>query len=44
MQQVTIPLAMKNIGIATDGIDLRELETTVKVLNQIINNLTKERS
>jgi len=44
MQHVTIPLAMKNIGKAIDGIDASELETTVKVLNQIINNLTKERS
>jgi len=44
IQHVTIPLAMKNIGKATDGIDASELETTVKVLNQIIINLTKERS
>ena len=44
MQHVTIPLAMKNIAKATDGIDASELETTVKVLNQIIINLTKERS
>ncbi|RLA70207.1 MAG: hypothetical protein DRG09_03790 [Epsilonproteobacteria bacterium] len=44
MQHVTIPLAMKNIGKAIDGIDASELETTVKVLNQIIINLTKERS
>jgi len=44
MQHVTIPLAMKNIGIAIDGIDANDLETTVKVLNQIIINLTKERS
>jgi len=44
MQHVTIPLAMKNIGIAIEGIDANELEITVKVLNQIIINLTKERS
>ena len=44
MQAHTIPLAMKNIGSAIEGIDSKELETTVKVLRQIINNLTKERS
>jgi len=44
VQHITIPLAMKNIAKATDGIDASELETTVKVLNQIIVNLTKDRS
>ena len=44
MQQITVPLAIQNIGRAIDGIDSSEVETTVKVLNQIINNLTKERS
>ena len=42
MQQITIPLAIQNIGRAIDGIDSSELEIMVKVLNQIINNLTKE--
>jgi len=44
MQAHTIPLAMKSIGSAIEGIDAKELETTVNVLTQIINNLTKERS
>ena len=44
MQEVTIPFAMKNIGKAIEGIDEDALKTTVKVLTQIINNLTKERS
>ena len=42
MQRVTIPLAMKNIGFAIEGIDAEELKTTVKVLTQIIENFTKE--
>ncbi len=44
MKRLTIPLAMKNIGIAVEGIEPIELETTVKVLTQIIDNLTKEKS
>ena len=44
MQKHTIPVAMKNIGLAVEGISLEALETTVNVLAQIINNLTKERS
>ncbi len=44
MKYVTIPLAMKNIGMAVEGIEPLELETTVKVLTQIILNLTKEKS
>ena len=44
MKMKTIPLAMKNIGMAVEGISPKELETTVKVLTQIIHNLTKERS
>ena len=44
MQQVTIPFAMKNIGKAIEGIDEDALKTTVMVLDQIINNLTKEKS
>lgn len=43
MQAATIPLAMKNIGLAVEGIDASELETTVKVLGQIIENITKEK-
>lgn len=41
MQDITIPLAIQNIGKAVDGINSSELETTIKVLNQIIKNLTK---
>ena len=44
IQELTIPFAMKNIGMAIEGIDEEALETTVKVLTQIIENLTKERS
>ncbi len=43
MQAQTIPLAMRNIGLATEGITPENLEVTVKVLTQIINNLTKEK-
>ena len=42
MQGSTIPLAMKNIGFAIEGIDAEALKTTVKVLTQIIENFTKE--
>ena len=44
MQELTIPFAMKNIGMAIEGIDEEALKTTVTVLTQIINNLTKEKS
>jgi len=44
IQEVTIPLAMKNIGKAIEGIDEEALKTTVKVLTQIIDNLTREKS
>jgi len=44
MREITIPIAMKNIGIAIDGINRSDLEITIKVLNQIIINLTKEKS
>ena len=44
MQEVTIPLAMKNIGKAIEGIDEDALKTTVTVLTQIINNLTRGKS
>jgi len=43
MQSETIPIAMKNIGIATENISAEELHITMKVLTQIISNLTKER-
>jgi len=43
MQSITIPIAMKNIGKAVSDIDAEELERTILVLKQIINNLTKER-
>lgn len=41
LKSSTIPLAMKSIGIATDGIEKEELEIFVNVLNKIIINLTK---
>ena len=44
MKEVTIPIAMYNIGIAIEGISSSDLEITIKVLNQIIINLTKETS
>ena len=44
MQELTIPVAMKNIGMAIEGIDEDALKTTITVLTQIINNLTKEKS
>ena len=44
MQMETIPLAMKNITMATQLITKEDLETTVKVLTQIIINLTKDPS
>ena len=44
MQEITIPLAMKNISKAIEGIDENALMITVKVLTQIIDNLTKEKS
>ena len=44
MQELTIPFAMKNIGKAIEGIDEDALKTTITVLIQIINNLTKEKS
>ena len=41
-QNSTIPMAIEAITTATQDIDKTELETTLKVLNQIIINLTKE--
>ena len=38
----SIPLAMQNIGYATQDIDKHDLEITVKTLQHIIKNLTKE--
>ena len=42
IQKVTIPIAIQNITLATQGITQSDLETTYKVLTQIITNLTKE--
>ncbi len=42
MQSITIPIAMQNIGHAVSDIDTKDLEKTISVLTQIINNLTKE--
>ena len=44
IKEITIPLAVHNIGKAIEGIDTDELKTTMRVLTQIINNLTKEKS
>jgi len=44
MQSLTIPFAMQSITKATDGIDKEALQVASKVLHQLINNLTKERS
>ena len=43
MQTITIPIAIHNISEAIEGIDEGSLQTTIKVLNQIIDNLTKEK-
>ena len=43
MQSTTIPIAMQNIGSATENIKTEDLERTILVLKQIINNLTKEK-
>ncbi len=42
VQGLTMPIAIQNIGIATQNIKKSDLETTYKVLTQIIINLTKE--
>jgi len=42
MQNITIPIAMQNIGNAVSGINTEDLDKTIFVLTQIINNLTKE--
>jgi DNA-binding MarR family transcriptional regulator len=42
IQKVTIPIAIQNITLATQGITQRDLETTSKVLTKVIINLTKE--
>ena len=44
MKEVTIPIAMQNIGIVIEDISSSDLEITIKVLKQIIINLTKEKS
>jgi len=43
MKTHTIPIAVNSILLATEGIDKQELQTTFKVLEQIINNLTKDK-
>ena len=43
MQGITIPIAIQNIGTAVRDIDTKDLEKTVLVLTQIINNLSKEK-
>ena len=42
VQGVTIPIAIQNITLATQGITQQDLKTTYKVLTQVITNLTKE--
>ena len=44
IQIKAIPLAIQHITLATQGIDKEALETTNKVLSQIITNLTQEHS
>ena len=43
VKSASIPMAMKSIQLATDKIDKEDLQTTLKVLDQIINNLTKDK-
>ena len=42
LQNTTIPIAIQNITKATESVEREDLERTLLVLNQIINNLTKE--
>jgi len=44
IKQLTLPLAQQCIVEAKKGIQADDLETTLKVLNQIIDNLTKDKS
>ena len=44
MQKLTLPVAKENIAIAIQGVDPQELKIMMKVLTQIIDNLTKEKS
>jgi len=44
IKQLTLPLAQQCIAEAKEGIQPDDLETTLKVLNQIIDNLTKDKS
>lgn len=41
IKPLTLPLAQQSITEAKDGINPDDLKTTLKVLNQIINNLTQ---
>ena len=43
VKEESIPLAMKNIMKAVDGIQKEELDIFVKVTTQIIQNLTKDK-
>ena len=43
MKNHTIPIAINSILLATEGINKQELQTTFKVLEQIINNLAKDK-
>ena len=43
IQSASMPMAIKSIEQATENIDKQELQITLKVLNQIISNLTKDK-
>ena len=43
VQSTSMPMAIQSIQTATLQIDEQELQTTLKVLEQIINNLTKDK-
>ena len=43
IKSTSVPMAIKSIQIATKDIEEEELQTTLKVLDKIINNLTKDK-
>jgi len=43
IRSTSMPMAIKSIQTATEGIEEEELKTALKVLDQIINNLTKDK-
>jgi len=43
VRTTSMPMAINSIQIATDDIDRQELQITLKVLDKIINNLTKDK-